>query len=67
MTTYYQIMAYSYNAQQQMQEVDLTEEPTQDRAYAELRASSYAQRLNTDHYLHATDWVGRVQANEQHG
>jgi hypothetical protein len=66
MTTYYQIMAWSQQAQQQMQEVDLTEEPTQNRAYAEQRASSYAQRLNTDHYLHATDWVGKVQENHQH-
>jgi hypothetical protein len=43
-----------------MQELDLTEDVSMDRAYAQRRSDSYALRLNEQQFLQCTDWVGQA-------
>lgn len=62
-TTYYRITAYSNTCMERVQEVDLTEDPSQNHAYAQERARTYAERLNKQKYLHCTDWVGTAEPN----
>ena len=62
-TTYYRITARSLTRSETQQELDLTEAPTQDINYARQRAVSYAERLNQQQFLHATDWVGYAEPN----
>ena len=56
----YQVTARSVKANQSMQELDLTEDVSMDRAYAQRRSDSYALRLNEQQFLQCTDWVGQA-------
>jgi hypothetical protein len=63
----YQVLAYSVQANQMMHEIDLTEDVSTDRDYAQRRADSYALRLNQQRFLHTDDWKGRIEAIEHPG
>ena len=54
----YQVTARSVRANQSMQELDLTEDVSMDRAYAQRRSDAYAERLNQQLFLQCGDWVG---------
>ena len=56
----YQVTARSVTANQSMQEIDLTEDVSMDARYAQQRADSYAMRLNQQHFIQCTDWVGVI-------
>jgi hypothetical protein len=59
----YAILAFSYKLNQTQRELNL--EPgmnaiTEER-YAQQTADAFAGRLNRDHFLNTTDWVGKIE------
>ena len=65
MTTRYRILAYSPTHHQTQQSMDLQNDvQLESPAYAQQAATSYAQRLNSQFFMHSCDWVGSIEAYE---
>jgi len=65
MSTRYRILAYSPTHNQQQQSMDLINDAQLgDQAYAQQHADAYAQRLNSQFFMHSCDWVGTIEAYE---
>jgi hypothetical protein len=61
---FYAVHAYSATRNQTQREFNQDElqgRPATSKQYAEQLAAAYAQRLNTQQFLRATDWVGRIE------
>jgi hypothetical protein len=61
---FYAVHAYSPSKNQTQREFNQDElqgRPAMTRLYAEQLATAFAQRLNTQQFLRATDWQGRVE------
>jgi hypothetical protein len=61
---FYAIHAYSPSRNQTQREFNQDElegRPATNKQRAERLAAAYAQRLNTQQFLRATDWVGQTE------
>ena len=59
MTQGYYILAYSPSTQQTQREFDPVNGHTQDARLAQMRAASFAQRLNQSHKI--KDWQAKIE------
>jgi hypothetical protein len=66
MTTYYRVIATSPSTNESIQSVSLEGNPSTDPVYAQQLADAFAQLLNKNAKLNATDWYGRIEANPTH-
>ena len=61
---FYAIHAYSKTrnqTQRQFNQDELEGRPITSKRLAEQHASAYAQQLNSNQFLRATDWVGQTE------
>lgn len=61
---FYAIHAYSRSrnqTQREMAQDELQGRPVTNRQLAEQMASAFAQRLNQQQFLRATDWQGEIE------
>jgi hypothetical protein len=54
----YMITAYSPSLTQETREIELDGNIITDAGLAAQRADSFAQRLNSQHNMNVTDWIG---------
>jgi alkylation response protein AidB-like acyl-CoA dehydrogenase len=61
---FYAIHAYSKTrnqTQRQFNQDELEGRPITNKRLAEQHADAYAQQLNSNQFLRATDWVGQIE------